>query len=160
MEGIMKEIKAQLYTSKDGFEEELIVLFAEAVRQTQLAYAPYSKFRVGAAVLDTEGNVYGGSNQENASYPLCMCAERVALYHCISARPEIIVKAIAITVRSDKKTLNDFVSPCGACRQVLLEYEKRFGVPMKLYLLHENGSIMALDSVSLLLPFGFDGSAL
>lgn len=156
----MNNLNAKNYNTREGFSDLLKELFAEADRQTNLAYAPYSNFRVGAAVLDQEGNIYGGSNQENASYPLCMCAERVALYHCISAYQDVKIAAIAITARSEKRSLDNFVSPCGACRQVMVEYEKRFGIPMKLYLLHANGSVLELDSVSNLLPLSFDGKVL
>lgn len=160
MASSMNKLNAKYYTTRESFSDLLKELFSEADRQTDLAYAPYSNFRVGAAVLDQEGNIFGGSNQENASYPLCMCAERVALYHCISAYQEVKVVAMALAAKSNRGSMDDFVSPCGACRQVMVEYEKRFGIPMKLYLLHVNGGVLELDSVSNLLPLSFDSKVM
>ena len=97
----------------------------EAIRQLDLSYSPYSGFSVGAGIVLADGTILGGSNQENASYPLCMCAERVALYHLSAAKPGTKVLTMAITARNQNGIIERAVFPCGACRQVILEYPKK-----------------------------------
>ena len=136
-------------------------LFRAAKTACNEAYAPYSNFGVGAAVLLDNGLIYKGSNQENAAYPSGLCAERVALYYASANHPNVRMKAIAITVQYQKH--NDFdeiVSPCGACRQVMAEYEYKFGQPIKIYLLGRNEKVCVIDSVSNILPFLFSGDIL
>ncbi len=147
----------QVRSELSPIEEALV---AESVSQLDNAYAPYSNFQVGAAVLMNDGSIYGGCNQENASYPLCMCGERVALYHATIASPHQKVKAIAITARNDKFKMLSPVMPCGACRQVILEYEQRHKQPIKLYFRADDEKIYSTENSACLLPFGFDGSFL
>lgn len=132
----------------------------EAVRQLDFAYAPYSNFHVGASVLLENGNIYGGCNQENASYPLCMCGERVALYHTAIAEPNAPIKALAITARNQYHQLTSPVMPCGACRQVILEYEQKQSQKIRIYLKTDDDKVYISDSASNLIPFGFDASFL
>jgi len=136
-------------------------LIKKANYQTTLAYAPYSNFYVGAALLLSNGKIIGGSNQENASYPLCMCAERVALYTYSSQKRSVSIKAIAITADNPKLDKLEPCMPCGACRQVLLEYEIRQNKPIKLYATSKNSSLTIYSPQSkLLLPHAFDHRSL
>ncbi len=131
-----------------------------AHKATKSAYAPYSNFKVGAAILLKNGKTFKGSNFENASYPLCLCAERVVLAAAHSCHPNNIVEAIAITAKNEVKILDMPISPCGACRQVLVEVEQKQKHPLKVILQGEQGPIYVFDSASELLPLGFDGDLL
>ena len=124
------------------------------------AYAPYSGFHVGAAIRLADGKIYPGSNQENASYPLCMCGERVALYNASANSPGIAPETLAIVVRNPKKAVLIPASPCGACRQVISEYENRYGQPIRILLKAESDDVFELRSVAELLPLGFNDSYL
>lgn len=129
-----------------------------ALTATKNAYAPYSNFHVGAAVLMVNGELVTGSNQENAAYPSGLCAERVALFYAGSLYPDIPVEAIAVAAISQGQVV-ERISPCGACRQVLLEAEMRSGAPLKIFLCG-NDSITLIEKATDLLPFGFDGNDL
>lgn len=120
------------------------------------SYAPYSKFRVGACILLDNGNQILGTNIENASYPLCMCAERNAVAKLSFEEP--FQKIIAIAVVADKK--NVMVSPCGACRQVLAEMETIQNTPIEIIFQGEEGSYYLLESIKSLLPFSFSAASL
>ena len=131
---------------------ELIALAIEARKN---AYAPYSKFNVGAAVLLDNGIIVKGSNQENAAYPSGLCAERTALFYAGAAYPDAKVKKIAV-VSSKNGIINEKIcSPCGACRQVMFESQYRAGSPIEVLLCGAN-DIYIFNSVDILLPFGFD----
>lgn len=132
----------------------------KAIEYLAFSYAPYSKFKVGAAVMMDDGSLYGGANQENASYPLCMCAERVALYHASMQSPDQLIKCMAITAKHNTKKLIQPAMPCGACRQVINEYEYRNKQPIKLYLINDLKEAFMCESIKILLPFSFDGSVL
>jgi cytidine deaminase len=140
--------------------EEESRMVDQAVDMLKLAYAPYSNFYVGSSILMEDGSTYGGCNQENASYPLCMCGERVALYHASMQKPHVKIKAIAITAKNIKMKLEKPIMPCGACRQVILEYEQRNGKPIKLYFRDDNDIIYIAESGASLMPYTFDGSYL
>ncbi|MDR1678463.1 MAG: cytidine deaminase [Prevotellaceae bacterium] len=129
-------------------------LVESAKQQTQHAYAPYSNFRVGAAVLLNNGVVVGGSNQENAAYPSGLCAERVTVFAANAQYPEIPVRALAIAAFTNGAFLQKPIPPCGACRQVLLEVENRFGQDFEIILYGEN-EIMLIKRASDLLPIQF-----
>jgi cytidine deaminase len=144
------------YDTIDSLESHYGLLLKKAEEQLDHAYAPYSNFHVGAAVQLIDGTIYGGSNQENASYPLCMCAERVALYNAAVHSPGIAPETIAITVRKHNGPDQTPVSPCGACRQVIAENEFRFNRPVRLILGSSTSSIFVIDSISDILPFGFN----
>ena len=131
-------------------------LIDKAVAMTYVAYAPYSGFLVGAAAQLANGVVLGGCNQENASYPLCMCGERVALYNAAANYPTEAVVTLAIVARNPKKKLLQPVSPCGACRQVIAEYESRYGSDIRIILKGETDDIIEFDSIKELLPYGFN----
>jgi cytidine deaminase len=136
---------------------QLLILSAEKALAT--AYAPYSKFFVGAALMMENGKVIPGSNQENAAYPSGLCAERTALFAAGVQDPGVSVLAMAIVVaRADGAELNP-AFPCGSCLQVLLEVERRQNTPVKVYLKGSGQQVYEADSVSVFLPFGFDPSA-
>lgn len=135
-------------------------LIDKAVAMTDAAYAPYSGFLVGAAAQLSNGVVLGGCNQENASYPLCMCGERVALYNAAANYPNESVVTLAIVARNPKKKLTQPVSPCGACRQVIAEYESRYKSDIRILLKGETDDIIAFKSIKELLPYGFDDTFL
>ena len=135
-------------------------LVDKAVAMTDTAYAPYSGFLVGAAVQLNNGVVLGGCNQENASYPLCMCGERVALYNAAANYPHQSVVSLAIVARNPRKKLTQPVSPCGACRQVIAEYESRYGSEIRIILKGETDDVIIFDTIKGLLPYGFDGTFL
>lgn len=130
-------------------------LLQHAHAATARAYAPYSKFRVGAAVRLNNGEIISGSNQENAAYPSGLCAERVALFYANSNFPEQDIEAIAVTVRGEGNLINEPITPCGSCRQVMAEFENKAGKPMKVIMQGETGVIMMVESVNMLLPFSF-----
>ena len=132
----------------------------KAVAMTDVAYAPYSGFLVGAAAQLSNGVVLGGCNQENASYPLCMCGERVALYNAAANYPEHSVDTLAIVARNPKKKLMQPVSPCGACRQVIAEYESKYGSDIRIILKGETDDIIIFNTIKELLPYGFDDTFL
>ncbi len=137
----------------DFDDKNLVNLAIEAAQQ---AYAPYSHFRVGAAVLLDDGSVVKGSNQENAAYPSGLCAERVALFYANSSFPNKTILSIAVVViNPEGKVLSENISPCGACRQVMAETQIRFKTPIKV-LLASSKSVLVFDSVEDLLPLSFN----
>ena len=137
---------------------EYQLLHKEAIEAASKAYAPYSHFHVGAAVLLANGEVVSGSNQENAAYPSGLCAERVTLFYAGAKYPDVPVRAIAIAAITGGK-LVEGISPCGGCRQVMLETEIRAGAPIKIFLCGSD-KMRLIDSAASLLPIGFDGSGL
>lgn len=130
-------------------------LLQEARSHTQMAYAPYSKFLVAAVARTETGKMVKGTNQENASYPVGICAERVLLSALSSVCPDETVEAIAISYHSLSGSSNNPASPCGICRQSLLEFEVRNKRPMRLILSGQQGPVWILHSASDLLPLGF-----
>ncbi|MFM2117343.1 MAG: hypothetical protein RL316_533 [Bacteroidota bacterium] len=124
------------------------------------AYAPYSNFLVGAAARLKSGMILTGSNQENASYPVGVCAERVLLGVVASQHPQIPIDTMAITYQSKNRESKVPVSPCGMCRQALLEFENRVNHPMRLILGGAEGEVLIIDSARLLLPLAFESSYL
>ncbi len=134
-------------------------LLCEAVYEVaKNAYAPYSQFNVGAAVLLANGQIITGSNQENAAYPSGLCAERVALFYASSHYPGIPVELLAVTAITAGKQV-ERISPCGGCRQVMKEVENRYKQPVRLLLIGRE-EILCLDSAEDLLPLSFGESDL
>ena len=129
-----------------------------AVEAAKDAYAPYSHFCVGAAVLLENGTIVKGNNQENAAYPSGLCAERVALFSAGASFPAVPVVALAITAIKDGK-IQPSISPCGACRQVILEAEQRYGRPLRTLLCGSDETII-ISSAKDLLPLCFGKSSL
>lgn len=135
-------------------------LLASAKEAALNAYSPYSRFNVGAAVLLENGKIITGNNQENAAYPSGLCAERVALFSASAQYPGVGVQAIAITAHSDETEINEPVTPCGACRQVMVEYENRSKELTKVIMMGEKGPVIVAPSVKSLIPLSFDGNHL
>jgi cytidine deaminase len=141
-------------------DEQDASLLRAAMKATQTAFAPYSNFKVGAAALLSNGQIIIGSNQESASYPVGICAERTLLNSIGSQFPEETIKCMAISYDSPKTACNEPISPCGMCRQSLLDFENRYHAAIKIILAGKSGPVMVVKSAKDLLPFGFDGSVL
>ncbi len=152
-------IKYTVFDDINELPESAQKLMKEAVKARENAYAPYSAFKVGAAVLLKNGTVFIGSNQENAAYPSGLCAERVAIYQASTQFPNEIIEMIAITGSAEQPTEYP-VSPCGACRQSLSEYETKQKKNIPVYFMGAHGKIIKTESIKDLLPFLFDGSLL
>ena len=160
MKKVTAEISYDIYSSSSELPETDQMLLEEAVKATNTAYAPYSNFHVGAAVLLENGQIVQGSNQENAAYPSGLCAERVALFAASSHFPGVKIKAIAITAQfSDSKELLS-VSPCGDCRQVMAEYEHRYQTNIRLIMTAEKGKVIVIQDLKTLLPLMFNAEHL
>jgi len=149
-----------IYDNISELSEHEQVLMQKAIDMLENVYAPYSQFFVGSAVMTNNGNMYGGCNQENASYPLCICGERVALYNAGANEPKEPIKLLAIVCHNPNKKVEKPVSPCGACRQVISEFEKRHNQSFPILLKGDTDLIYKLNSGSDLLPFGFDSTYL
>lgn len=130
-------------------------LVNQALKAMQQAYAPYSKFKVGASVLLKSGHIIQGNNQENIAYPSGLCAERVALFYAGAQFPLDPIVKICIVAEGELMPQGALLSPCGSCRQVMLESEARQAQPIEVLLVQRSGQIIVLDSVQNLLPFGF-----
>ncbi|WP_300434297.1 cytidine deaminase [Christiangramia sp.] len=152
--------RLEVYESIDEISHDIQDLMKKAVEVRENAYAPYSRFKVGAAILLENGEVVVGSNQENASYPSGLCAERTAVYAAGAQHPNIRILKIAITARSLKHKVVSPVPPCGACRQALAEYEVKQEEPIELYFMGETGKVVKAESIKDLLPLAFDNSCL
>ena len=127
---------------------------------TYRSYAPYSRFSVGAAARLADGTVVSGSNQENAASPSSICAERTTLFYANSQYPGQAVDTLAIAARNERgEFLDNPISPCGACRQVMIEVERRFARPMRILLYGQQGTY-EVKSARDLLPLSFDDSAM
>ncbi|WP_159800480.1 cytidine deaminase [Flavobacterium sp. MK4S-17] len=144
------------YNSAEELPKEVNELMKKAVEARKKAYAPYSKFRVGAALELENGEVVIGSNQENAAYPSGLCAERVAVFHAGAVHPGVTIRRIAISAASDEKTVTAPIPPCGACRQSIAEYEQKQDSPIEIYFMGETGKVLQSDSLKNLLPLVFD----
>ncbi|NBU91160.1 MAG: cytidine deaminase [Flavobacteriia bacterium] len=147
--------KFQLFPNWKSLNPEEILLVNKAFEAMEKAYAPYSKFKVGAALLLEDGQIIQGNNQENIAYPSGLCAERVALFHAGAQFPGIAVDLICIVAKGDLMPISQLLSPCGACRQVMLESENRQNKPIRIILVNQDNRTMCIDSVQNLLPFGF-----
>jgi cytidine deaminase len=156
----MKEItitsQFSVYNSLEELPKDIQDLMSQAVTIRKNAYAPYSKFRVGAALLLDNNNVVLGSNQENAAYPSGLCAERVAIFQAGAIYPNAKILKMAITAASDTNLTSTPIPPCGSCRQSIAEYEIKQETPIEIFFMGETGVIYKSDSIKNLLPFMFD----
>lgn len=142
------------YGSMEALPATDRALMEQAVAATATAYAPYSRFHVGAAVRLADGTVVTGSNQENIAYPSGLCAERTALFSAAAQHPEQAVVALAVVGRDAEGRLVE-ASPCGACRQVMAEFESRHGNRMEVLCYLTGGKIRRITGGDSLLPFAF-----
>jgi cytidine deaminase len=144
-----------VYNSIDELNEQDAWLVNEAREVTAAAYAPYSNFNVGAVAKLVNGEIVAGTNQENASYPVGICAERVLLASAASLYPNIAIDTIAISYDNTNGESSHPISPCGMCRQSLVEYEERVKQPIRLILSGLNGKVIIVEKANLLLPLSF-----
>lgn len=154
------QINYKSYSGINELAKDDINLIEAARKAAQNAYAPYSKFSVGSAILLENGTIVTGNNQENAAYPSGICAERVAMFYASSQYPGVKVKKIAVTAFSKEFKVNTPVAPCGACRQVLSEYENLYHSDIELFLQGQEGPIYYLKNIGSLLPLAFSSSDL
>ena len=152
-----KEIKIAYseYASLDELSSEDRLLAESAIEAVGTAYAPYSNFNVGAAVRFVDGEIVKGSNQENAAYPSGICAERTALFYASASRQNVPMNAIAIAAAQNGELVKNPVAPCGACRQVMIQYQIKSGNPMEVILIGSE-TIRKFANIESLLPFVFD----
>ncbi|MCG8410073.1 MAG: cytidine deaminase [Bacteroidales bacterium] len=152
-----REIKSVLleYKSSTELSDVFQKLIDEAKQAASTAYAPYSKFKVGAAVLLENGDIVQGNNQENAAYPSGLCAERVAIFYANSKYPNVAIKSIAITAFTQDGFVKEPIPPCGSCLQVMLESENRYNNEIEV-LLYGEDKIITAKNISQFLPVNFN----
>mgnify|MGYP002627288387 CR=1 FL=1 len=153
MNNIKIEINMQ-FCQMDELSSEDQQLVKAAIAATANSYARYSNFNVGAALRLSDGSIVIGANQENAAFPSGLCAERSAIFAAQSQQPEHAITALAIAAKNVNGLMPDPVSPCGACRQVILEMEDRYKRPVRI-LLYGTRGIYCIDSVKDLMPLSF-----
>ncbi|MEJ6754126.1 MAG: cytidine deaminase [Flavobacteriales bacterium] len=154
----MIETFSTTYKSYGSIDELIPIdkkLLKKAEEILEQAYSVYSGFSVGAAALLDNGEIIVANNQENIAYPSSMCAERVLFYFCKSNFPNCKIEKVAITVKAVEKTIDEPISPCGACRQVMFEYERNQQNSIKILLKGEVGKVFELSSIEDLLPLAF-----
>lgn len=160
----MKEVKIEstfkVYEDLSELPDDIQQLMQSAIETRENAYAPYSKFKVGAAILLDNNEVIVGSNQENASYPSGLCAERTAIYYAGAKYPKAKILKMAITASSQNQVTDSPIPPCGACRQSISEYEIKQEQPIEIYFMGVRGKVVKSHSLANLLPLGFDRSFL
>ena len=155
MRKITLETEMRVYDNREELPDDLQELLRHAEEAATRAYAKYSHFQVGAAILMNNGKVVTGANQENAVYPCGLCAERTAAFAASAMYPEVPFNKIVITAINPEEPLKEPVSPCGSCRQVLFEYEQKFEHPIEVILACQEGPIYHFQSVATLLPYTF-----
>ncbi|MDR0543190.1 MAG: cytidine deaminase [Dysgonamonadaceae bacterium] len=149
---ITAKIRVYDYNELNPVEKKLIDSAKEAV---QRAYVPYSHFQVGAAVLLNNNEIITGNNQENAAFPSGLCAERIALFYANSRFPDAAVDAIAVAACTDEDFTDNPITPCGACRQVILEAQNRYKHPVKT-ILYGKKAVYVIEQITDLLPLAFE----
>jgi len=156
------EIKTtfEVFNTIDDLSSEVKALMQQAIEIRKSAYAPYSKFRVGAAILLDNGKIVLGSNQENAAYPSGLCAERVAIFQVGAIYPDAKIIKLAISAASDNNPTLSPIPPCGGCRQSIAEYEFKQNTPIEIFFMGESGEVYKSDSINNLLPLTFDKTSL
>lgn len=149
-----------IYDSIEDLPQDVVELMGKAFEARDKAYAPYSKFKVGAAILLDTGKIITGSNQENASYPAGLCAERTAIFYAGAKYPDAKFNKIAISAKSLNHRLVTPIPPCGSCRQAIAEYEVKQESPIEIYFMGETGKVVKANSLKELLPLVFDNTYL
>lgn len=156
MKKITISTEFDVFENTEQLPQEIKSLMNQAIEIRKKAYAPYSKFRVGAAILLDNGKTVLGSNQENAAYPSGLCAERVAIFQAGANYPDAKILKLAISATSDTKPVTAPIPPCGSCRQSIAEYEFKQNTPIEIYFMGESGQIYKSHSLTNLLPLVFD----
>jgi cytidine deaminase len=159
---VKEELKftVEVYDSIDELKQDDAFLLSEARSVTQFAYAPYSNFQVGAVAKLINGEIVTGTNQENASYPAGICAERSLLSSAASQHPGVAIETMAVTYNNLKGDSSTPVSPCGICRQVISEFQNRFQKPIRIILSGMEGKVQIIDNAGYLLPLAFSSDDL
>ena len=160
MKNIRIEINLEVFDTISDLPSSIQTLMNKAHEARENAYAPYSQFKVGAALQLDTGEIILGNNQENAAYPSGLCAERVAIFHAGATHPNATITSMAISAKSLKNKVTSPIAPCGACRQVLAEYEVKQDSFMAIYFMGESGKIVKSNSIKDLLPLIFDNTFL
>jgi cytidine deaminase len=148
------------YNSSQELPPDEQDLLNHAKKALKNAYAPYSNYYVGAAILLENGKIFTGNNQENMAFPSGLCAERVAIYAAASNAPGVIIKKIAISAHSEQFPVEEPVPPCGSCRQAMIEYEMNQKQNIRVILQGDTGKIFVIKSVGSLLPLSFHENGL
>lgn len=156
MADISKTIQLMHSDSMDAFSDSEQKLIEAAHQAIKSAYAPYSKFRVGASILLDDGSIITGSNQENAAFPSGLCAERVALNTCGHSNADRKIIAMVVTAESEHYKIPEILSPCGGCLQVMADFVNRQQQDFKIILSHPTSGFHVANGVSTFLPFGFE----
>ena len=159
MKDIVLQTKIKVGTIDELSSKEREVVDA-ARKATANSYAVYSGFKVGAAVRLSDGTIVSGTNQENAAYPSGLCAERTTLFWANSQYPDKAVEIMAIAACTEQGELERPITPCGACRQVILETEKRFKTPIRIILYASKECYIIEDGIKTLMPLSFDSDFL
>ncbi len=160
----MKEINItttfKVFEDQTQLPDNIQSLVQQAIEIRKKAYAPYSHFRVGAAIALDNGKIVLGSNQENAAYPSGLCAERVAIFQAGAIYPDAKIVTIAISAASDSNPTLSPIPPCGSCRQSIAEYEFKQDAPIEIYFMGESGEVFKSNSINNLLPLSFNSNSL
>ncbi len=149
------DVFVTVYENENELDKVAFSLLQSARKATQTAYAPYSNFQVGAAVLLEDGTIVRGSNQENAAYPSGLCAERTAIFAASANHPDQKVIMVAVTAQRKGESIFVAANPCGSCRQVLSEYEQKQEKPIQVIMEGDGGKIYVCNSINMLLPMKF-----
>jgi cytidine deaminase len=160
MKEVKIETKLEVYNDISELSETVQNIMSEAINARKNAYAPYSKFNVGAAILLDNDEVVIGNNQENACFPSGLCAERTAIYYAGAKYPKAKILKMAITASSQNQITDKPVPPCGACRQSIAEYEIKQEQPIEIYFMGAKGKVVKSHSLANLLPLLFESSVL
>ncbi len=155
MKSIDLNITYEHYTGIEELSEKDRALCEMAEQALESSYSPYSKFRVGTAIQLASGETVLGSNQENVAYPSGLCAERVALFTIGVTHPDAVVESMAITAQTDSFEILKPITSCGACLQVMAEFEKKQNKPIQVLFYCLNGEVLKVNGVKSLLPFVF-----
>jgi cytidine deaminase len=160
MKEIQIETKLSVFESFEELSQSEKEFMNQAIEIRKKAYAPYSKFLVGAAIVLDNGVVLQGSNQENAAYPSGLCAERVVIFYAGANYPNNKIEKLFISATPSDRDSENPIPPCGSCRQSIAEYEIKQDLPIEIYFMGAKGAIYKSDSLKNLLPFMFDKSNL
>ena len=160
MKEIQIETKLSVFESFEELSQSEKEFMNQAVEIRKKAYAPSSKFQVGAAIVLDNGVVLQGSNQENAAYPSGLCAERVVIFYAGANYPNNKIMKLFISATPSDRDSENPIPPCGSCRQSIAEYEIKQDLPIEIYFMGAKGAVYKSDSLKNLLPFMFDKSNL
>ncbi len=160
MRSIKLETHLDIFDTFDELPDDIKSLMNKAIEARDAAYAPYSNFNVGAAILLDNDKIITGNNQENASYPSGLCAERTAIYYAGANFPNNKIMIMALSASSQHKVTDQPIPPCGACRQAIAEYETKQDQPIEIYFMGATGKVVKSNSLANLLPLVFENSVL